>query len=262
MCLLVAAFDWHPDFRLVLIGHRDEFHARPSAPLGWWDEPAPLLAGRDLQAGGTWLGVGRDGRAGVVTNFRGPGSLRPDGPSRGGLVPAFLAGRLPASGFAEAVLADAARYSGFNLLLFDASGLTYLANRPAPEQLALPAGLYALANDRLDVPWPKVVTARERVADVLGSRRFAIDALFRALKDRTLAADDELPDTGIGLDRERLVSAPFIVDPDYGTRCATVVLVGRDGTIQVEERRYDAAGEATGRTAFAFHESPPDAGRG
>ena len=262
MCLLVAAFDCHPEFRLVLAGHRDEFHARPAAALGWWDEPAELLAGRDLQAGGTWLGVGRDGRVGVVTNFRGPGSLRPDGPSRGRLVPAFLAGSLPASRYGESLLAMAASYSGFNLLLLDRQGLTYVCNRPTPQLSRLPRGLYGLSNDRLDTPWPKVVGARERIAAALGTAGWSAGSLFRALKDRRPAPDESLPDTGIGLARERVVSAPFIVDPEYGTRCATVVLLGRDGTIHVEERRYDALGEATGRTAFAFRESPTAAGRG
>lgn len=262
MCLLVAAFDHDPDFRLVLVGHRDEFHARPAAPLAWWPAPDGILAGRDLQAGGTWLGVSRDGRLGVVTNFRGPGARCPGGPSRGGLIPAFLTGRRPASAYAGAVLEEAGRYSGFTLLLLDQEGLTWVANRPQPELGRLDAGLYGLSNQRIDEPWPKLLRARARVASVLRAPGWSMDGLFRALKDREPAPDGQLPDTGIGLERERLVSAPFIVDPEYGTRCATVVLVGHDGLIRIEERRYDAGGEATGRTAFAFRESPPGPGRG
>jgi len=258
MCLLVAAFDRHPEYRLVLVGHRDEFHARPTAPLGWWDRPAGLLAGQDLQAGGTWLGVDRNGRVGVVTNFRSPGAMKPGAPSRGELIPAFLAGRRPAAEFAAGTAVQSGRYSGFNLLLLDDVGLFYVTNHPSPESRRLRAGLYGLSNDRLDVPWPKVVRARERVAGLLDSGRFTVDALFRALKDRLPAPDEALPDTGIGIERERLVSAPFIVDPHYGTRCATVVLARRDGTIRVDERRYDAQGEATGRTAFAFRSAATD----
>lgn len=252
MCLLVAAFDRHPDYRLVLVGHRDEFHARPAAALGWWQQPPGLLAGRDLQAGGTWLGVSREGRVGVVTNFRAPGSLRPDGPSRGELVPAFLAGDRPASEFGADIVRQGGRYSGFNLLLLDDAGLFYVTNHPAPEARSLSSGLYGLSNDRLDVPWPKVLRARERVAELLDSGRWTTDALFRALRDRVPAPDGSLPDTGIGVALERLVSAPFIVDAQYGTRCATVVLVRRDGVIRVDERRFDPQGETTGRSAFAF----------
>ncbi len=252
MCLLVAAFDRHAAYRLVLVGHRDEFHARPAVPLGWWDGPAVLLAGRDLQAGGTWLGADRHGRVGVVTNFRAPGALQSGGPSRGELVPAFLAGFRPAAEFGADLAGRAGRYSGFNLLLFDDTGLVYVTNHPSPESRSLRSGLYGLSNDRLDVPWPKVVRARERVAALLDSGHWTVDTLFRALKDRLPAPDESLPDTGIGIERERLVSAPFIVDPQYGTRCATVVLVHRDGTIRVDERRYDAQGETTGRTTFAF----------
>jgi len=261
MCLLVAAFDWHPDYRLVLVGHRDEFHARPAAPLAWWTEPADLLAGRDLEAGGTWLGIGRDGRIGVVTNFRSPDAQRPGGPSRGSLIPSFLAGGRTAAAFGEALLAAGARYSAFNLLLLDDEGLTYVASPPSEEVRRLPPGLYGLSNDRLDAPWPKVLRSRERVAGLLAGPGWTVDRLFRALKDIAPAPDDLLPDTGIGLERERLVSAPFIVDPVYGTRCATVVLAGRDGTIRVEERRYDPRGEATGRTAFAFRKAATRPGR-
>lgn len=262
MCLLVAAFDWHPDYRLVLVGHRDEFHARPAAPLAWWSEPADLLAGRDLEAGGTWLGVGRDGRLGVVTNYRGTGALPPGGPSRGSLIPSFLAGRQAAAGFGELLLAQGDRYSAFNLLLLDDEGLTYVASHPSAELRRLPRGLYGLSNDRLDTPWPKVLRSRERVGNLLAGPAWTVAGLFRALKDRTTAPDEALPETGIGLERERLVSAPFIVDPVYGTRCATVVLARHDGTIRVEERRYDARGEATGRTAFAFRKVAAGIGRG
>ncbi len=252
MCLLVAAFEHHPDYRLVLVGHRDEFHARPAAPLGWWEQPPGLLGGRDLQAGGTWLGVGRNGRVGVVTNFRAPGSLRSDGPSRGELVPAFVAGARSANQFGADIAGQAGRYSGFNLLLLDDAGLVYVTNHPTPGVCSLPAGLYGLSNDRLDVPWPKVVRARERVAELLDSERWTTETLFRALRDRVPAPDESLPDTGIGIARERLVSAPFIVDAQYGTRCATVVMVRRDGSIRVDERRFDPQGETTGRSTFAF----------
>ena len=255
MCLLVAAFDAHPDYRLVLVGHRDEFHARPAEPLGWWPDQPGILAGRDLEAGGTWLGVGRDGRVAVVTNVRGRDALVPGAPTRGALVPGFLASGLPAAGHASVLTAGAAAFSGFNLLTYDGTSLAYVTNRPSSEAQALAAGVYGLSNARLDSPWPKVELARRRVASVLAARRVAPESLFAAINDRQPAVDAELPDTGVGLELERLLSAPFIVSPAYGTRCTTLVLAGRDGGIRVEERRYSSSGETTGRTVVAFHTS-------
>jgi uncharacterized protein with NRDE domain len=255
MCLLVAALDAHPDYRLVLLGHRDEFHARAAEPLGWWPDRPGILAGRDLEAGGTWLGVGRDGRVGVVTNVRGHDALVPGAPTRGTLVPDFLASNLPATGHASALTTGAGAYSGFNLLTYDGTSLAYVTNRPSPEAQALAAGVYGLSNARLDSPWPKVERVRRRVASVLAAGRLTPESLFAAINDREPAADTELPDTGIGLELERLLSAPFIVSPGYGTRCSTLVLAGRDGGIRVEERRYASSGETTGRTVIAFHTS-------
>jgi len=255
MCLLVVAYDMHPDYRLVLVGHRDEFHARPTAELGWWPDRPQVLAGRDLAAGGTWLGVGRDGRVGVVTNVRGRDAVVPGAPSRGELIPAFLAADGPAATHAGSLATRAGGYSGFNFLAFDGTRLSYVTNRPVPATATLAAGIYGLSNAQLDSPWPKVGLARSRVADVLSSRRVVPESLFRAIDDRTPAADAELPDTGIGLEWERLLSAPFIVNPDYGTRCTTLVLVGHDGQVRVEERRHAPSGETTGRTVVAFHTS-------
>lgn len=256
MCLLVAAVDAHPDYRLVLVGHRDEFHARPSAPLAWWDDAPDVLAGRDLQAGGTWLGVDRRGRMSVVTNFRAPGSQHREAPSRGLLVTGFLASGLPSASFTESLAADAPAYSGFNLLAWDGSTLAYCGGPDAGAR-TLPPGVYGLSNARLDTPWSKLTRVRERVRGILRSGPPRPDALFRALDDRQPARDDLLPDTGVGLDLERLLSAPFIVSPDYGTRCTTVVLAGRDGTVQVAERRYAPDGSTIGRTQVAFPATRP-----
>lgn len=256
MCLLVAAIDAHPDFRLVLAGHRDEFHDRPAAPLAWWDDAPDILAGRDLQAGGTWLGVDRRGRVSVVTNFRAPGSQRQEAPSRGLLVPGFLASGLPSASFTESLAVDAPAYSGFNLLAWDGSTLAYCGG-PDEGARTLLAGVYGLSNARLDTPWAKLTRVRERVRGILSAGNPRLEDLFRALDDRQPAPDDLLPDTGVGIDLERLLSAPFIVSPDYGTRCTTVVLAGRDGSVQVAERRYAPDGSTIGRTQVAFAATRP-----
>jgi uncharacterized protein with NRDE domain len=262
MCLLIAAYDFHPAYRLVLVGHRDEFHARPAAPLGWWPDSPDLLAGRDLEAGGTWLGLHRSGRLAVLTNFRGEDSERPGSPSRGLLIPAFLARNEPAEDFAQQLRGTAARYSGFNLLTFDGAALAYTANRPQPMSRRLPAGLFGLSNHLLDTPWPKVVRTRERVREALQRGVASPGALFAALQDHEPAEDADLPSTGLDREMERLVSAPFIVNPVYGTRCTTVVLLDREGLVRVEERRYAPDGETTGRTTIAFHTTPARASTG
>jgi len=251
MCLLIAAVDVHPGFRLVMAGHRDEFHDRPAAPLGWWDDSPDILAGRDLQAGGTWLGVDRRGRVSVVTNFRAPSSEREAAPSRGLLVPGFLASGLPAAQFTDRLAQGASAYSGFNLLAWDGSTLAYCGGPDAGAR-TLPPGIYGLSNARLDTPWAKLTRIRERVRGLLSGGAPRPESLFRALDDRRPAPDDQLPETGIGMELERLLSAPFIVSPRYGTRCTTIVLVGRDGDVQVAERRYAPDGSTVGRTLIAF----------
>jgi uncharacterized protein with NRDE domain len=256
MCLLIVAVDAHPDFSLVLAGHRDEFHERPTAALGWWDEPEEILAGRDLQAGGTWLGLDRRGRVSVVTNFRAPGSQRDSAPSRGSLVPRFLASGLSASDFTARLAGEADAYSGFNLLAWDGTSLAYCGGPAAGARRLLP-GVYGLSNARLDTPWPKVERVRARLRRILAEGTLREGALFRALDDREPAGDTELPDTGVGTDLERLLSAPFIVSPAYGTRCTTVVLVGRDRLVRVNERRYAPDGSTVGRTQVAFRATLP-----
>lgn len=255
MCLLVAAWDQHPRYRLVLAGNRDEFHDRLSAPLGWWPDAPDLVAGRDLEAGGTWLGADRSGRAAVVTNFRNFEPPRPGAPSRGSLVTGFLTGREAPAEYAARIAAQACDYAGFSLLLFGPDSSCYLTNQPATEWHTLPPGLYGLSNHRLDTPWPKVQRARTTVAQALAAERPEIRELLAGLLDRTPADDDELPDTGLGRERERLLSAPFIVDPVYGTRCTTLVLAGRDGSLRVDEWRFDRSGRCAGRTAIAWQAS-------
>lgn len=250
MCLLVFAWRIHPEYPLVLAGNRDEFHARPAAPASWWCEPEGVLAGRDLQAGGTWLGLHREGRFAVVTNFREPAQDTAGRRSRGELVVDYLTRGDPADHWAAELASRGEQYGGFNLLAWHAGGLHYLTNRGA-DALDLPPGLYGLSNHRLDTPWPKVVTAKARLARVIDGGRLAKASLFRILADRTRAADGELPDTGVPLAWERLLSAAFIVSPEYGTRVSTVVLADARGRIELEERRFDSKGEQVGESRYA-----------
>lgn len=249
MCLLVLAWHAHPRYRLIVAANRDEYHSRPAAALAPWSE-APILAGRDLEAGGTWFGVDRERRFGVVTNFR-EMVRRPAGaPSRGGLIPAWLADTRRVADHAAHLRDTAASYAGFNLLLADRDSLQYLSNRAEPFSRALASGVYGLANHCLDTPWPKVLRVRHGLEHWLAGRAADPRALFPLLADRAPASDGDLPDTGLTPEWERALSAPFVAHGEYGTRCSTVLALGHDDSLQLEEHSYDVNGKATGVASY------------
>ena len=251
MCLIAFAWQAHPRWRLVLAGNRDEFHARPSAALARWPD-APVIAGQDLEAGGTWLGVTAQGRCGVVTNVRDP-RLAQTGRSRGLLVTDWLRGTAGADAHAQALCAVAGEYRPFNLLTFDAQAAYYLGNRPEPRVQAVEPGIHGLSNADFNTPWPKTRQLMGRLR--LWLERDTpedLDPLFEALADERPADDDALPDTGIGKERERWLSSAFVRGDRYGTRASTVVLVERRGGGRIVERRFGPGGRMDGQTSIAF----------
>jgi uncharacterized protein with NRDE domain len=243
MCLLVAAWQTHPDYTLILAGNRDERHARGSAAATFWADTPEVVAGRDLEAGGTWLGVTTTGRYAAVTNYR-DGLAQAKAPrSRGDLTAAFLRGGMPAAAYMEEVAGRGADYGPFGLLCGDQDAFWYYSNRgPAPAPVA--QGLHGLSNHLLDTAWPKVTTAKARLKLLIDTDAITSESMFRLLSDRAPAADAALPDTGIGIELERRASAAFVVDPYYGTRCSSLLLLHRDGSIRFAERRFDPTGEA------------------
>ena len=251
MCLLVLAWEAHPRYRLIVAANRDEYHDRPAAPLAPWSAPEGLLAGRDLRAGGTWLGLDRRRRFGVITNFRELTPSPPGAPSRGQLIPRYLQGEAGAGAYLGAAEAGAAGYGGFNLLLADERALWYGSNRSQPFARELPAGIYGLSNERLDTPWPKLRRVRRAFESWLGQDPLSFEPLFAALGDREPAAAQELPPPG-GLEPqwERALSAPFVVHPRYGTRCSTVLALEHEGALRVMERRFGARGEPQGESDY------------
>jgi uncharacterized protein with NRDE domain len=256
MCLISFAWKAHPAWRLAVAANRDELYARPALPAGWWADAPRVLAGRDLRDGGTWMGITRDGRFAALTNFRDPGfAQRADAPSRGALVADFLRGSEDAEAYARRVSADAARYNGFNLLVGDGDGLFYLSNR-AEGVRRLEPGVYGLSNHLLDTPWPKVVRAKRSMADALANAGADADAwdsgLWEMLADRVVAADDDLPDTGVGAERERLLSPPFITSDVYGTRASTVLTVASDGEVRLVERSVAPGQDGWTESRHAF----------
>lgn len=245
MCLILAAWDAHPDFTLVVASNRDEFFERTSLPMHWWED-VPVLGGRDQTAGGSWMTLAATGRFAAVTNVR--DFTRPDAAlrSRGEIPVNFCAGKDSPADYCRGLPAD--EYTGYNVLASDRRSLWWTSNW-AGAALPLDAGIYGVSNAALDTPWPKVVNGKRRFTDALGAGA-EVEDLFAVLADDTVAPDELLPDTGVGIELERLVSPAFISSPDYGTTASTVLRVRRDGSYDVQERRFHEGVEA-GRVAFA-----------
>lgn len=242
MCLIGVAFRQGPEPELVLAANRDEFHERPSAPAGPWLDAPDVFGGRDLKSGGSWLAVSLRGRLAAVTNVRRMVPPNPNAPTRGALVADFVRGSKSAAQYARDLRPVAEEYAGFNLLLYDGGELLYVDNHPHFEVAPVTPGVHVVSNDQLDTPWPKSLRLHAQMQH--STRR---ELLFEALVDRQPAADSELPDTGVGLQLERMLSPPFIVSAGYGTRCSTFVRMV-PGTIDFEERRFDAHGHQVGAT--------------
>jgi len=242
MCLVLLALDSHPDFSLIVAANRDEFYQRATAPAGFWPDAPSVLAGRDLLAGGTWLGLDRRGRFAAVTNFR-QGQRESTAPrSRGCLVRDFLTSAVTVEEYLRQAKSEAALYNGFNLLVGESGRLGYFSNREGRPRLLAP-GVYGLSNHLLDTAWPKVVSGKSALqALVRKGETELVEALLGLLSDRTRPSDDLVPRTGIGEDWERLLSAAFIASETYGTRSSTVVLVGRDGSVTFVEQGFGAGG--------------------
>ena len=254
MCLILLAHEAHPRVPLVIAANRDEFYARPTAPADWWDDAPGVLAGRDLRGGGSWLGVTRTGRWAAVTNYRESSAERPAAPSRGTLVGDFLRGREPPAEYLRRLSSRANAYNGFNLLVGEPGSIYWLSNRASPDgtsPVSVEPGLHGLSNHLLDTAWPKVERGTRSLAALLRAAEPATDPLLDLLLDRTIAADHELPHTGVGIALERALSTLFIATPEYGTRASTALLIDRGGRAHFVERTHQP-GAAAEERRFEF----------
>ncbi|WP_311240063.1 MULTISPECIES: NRDE family protein [unclassified Xanthomonas] len=247
MCLVALAWKTHPRLRLLLAGNRDEFHERPTAPLARWAAPADnVLAGRDLRSGGSWVGLGSDGRVAVVTNVRDPMATM-SGRSRGHLIADYLSGSSDATAYAQELAADGHAFPPFNLLLCDAERCEHLSNHP-PLARTLAPGIHGMSNGPLDAPWPKTVALTAVLHDWCATGSEDLQPLWTALGNAVIASDDALPHTGVDLPTERLLSAAFIAGQSYGTRASTIVAVDHAGSGFIHERRFGPGGTFQGET--------------
>lgn len=237
MCLIFFSYNIHPEYRLIVAANRDEFYNRPTKPLDFWEDEPDILAGRDLKGMGTWMGITRSNRFAAITNFRDPLSQKPDAPSRGLLVSRFLSTDVSPEQYFETVRASRHEYNGFNLLIGDASSLFYYSNKSGDIQQINP-GFYGLSNHLLDTPWHKVEKGKAALKSLFAEKEINIEAVLSVLNDKECPADDLLPDTGVGLTWERILSPIFVSSECYGTRSSSVVLLHRTGEISFTERTF------------------------
>lgn len=249
MCLIVLARNYHPRYPLVVVANRDEFHHRSARQAGWWEEHPGVLGGRDLQAGGMWMGVNSAGRWAAVTNYR--EGVRETAPrSRGDLPLHYLSAPQSTGEYLKALAPRAMEYGGFSLLAGDVNRLWYFSNRGQAAQ-EVPEGIHTLSNHILDTPWPKAELARLKLAHALRSSTVMVEDLLAVLADRQPFEDHELPMTGIGIELERVLSPPFIAGEEYGTRCTTVLMVDAQGRCAYGEQSFLPGGD---KGAFALFE--------
>lgn len=249
MCLIVIAFEIDSRYPLIVGGNRDEFHSRPTKDASWWPDQPDILGGRDLQAGGTWLAAHRRGRFAAVTNYRDAYPARSGLRSRGHLVTQFLLGGTPPLDYLQSI--NGADYAGFNLFVSDSAALAYLSNRDGVAR-ELASGIYGLSNATLDASWEKVERSKSRLQELVASNAVNETSLMRLLGDRNKGPVSDVKSNRLPFATAHAITAPFIVLPDYGTRCSTVVLADRDGRWSFVEHRFDSGGNKTGESRYSF----------
>lgn len=242
----------HPALKLIIAANRDEYYERPTAAAHFWSDRPDICAGKDLRAGGAWLGITRKGRIAALTNYRDPASIKKDAPSRGNLVREYLSERENPLAFLAELERKACRYNGFNLVVGDKEDLYWYSNRGEGKHRLTP-GIYGLSNRLLETPWPKVTRGKRLLSKLLSDQKApSTDVLFNLLADRTIPDDKRLPDTGIGLEWERMLSPIFITSEVYGTRSSTLIMINGKNHVTFTERVFDPASDhaSTGKYEF------------
>jgi uncharacterized protein with NRDE domain len=237
MCLVVFAYKAHPKYKLLFAANRDEFYNRPSSQAQFWAEYPFLLAGKDLQAGGTWLGITQDGRFAAITNYRDMKNIKETSVSRGFLPLNFLTGKEGIENYYKKIKNSLSNYNGFNLIAGDIDNLHYFSN-VSNELIKIKNGVHGLSNAMLDTPWPKVNKSKGELFKLVRNDKIQTNELLNLLSDTFPARDEELPDTGIGLNWERALSSILIRSDNYGTRSSTVILVDNENNVQFTERTF------------------------
>jgi uncharacterized protein with NRDE domain len=251
MCLIFLALNQHPTYKLIIAANRDEFYGRKTAPADFWKDQPAIIGGRDLEANGTWMAMNKNGRISLVTNYRDPANINPNAPSRGQLVSNYLIDNEAPSTYLKSLEPKAKEYNGFNLLVGSPDELWYLSNYKEGIQ-KLDTGVYGLSNHLLDTPWPKVELGKSKFREAISTKEIKPISLFDFLYDEQKAPDNLLPETGVGIERERALSSMFIKMKGYGTRCSTVVLVDKKNCVSYSERIYNVETFEHKTQSFSF----------
>jgi uncharacterized protein with NRDE domain len=239
MCLLTIAYNIHPNYPLIIVSNRDEFYEREAAPAHYWEDEPNIYAGRDLLGGGTWIGVSKNGRFAAITNYRDPSLPEIGQRSRGDIVRNFLIEKGASTTFFEELMKTKGLYGGYNFIGYDGERLLHY-NNILDEGGPVSPGIHSVSNASLNTPWPKVMLASEKLEKALQlSGEDQINALKTLLEDRSIAPDEALPNTGVGIHLERILSAQFVEMNGYGTRSSATILIDYEGIIHFSERTYD-----------------------
>lgn len=250
MCLIAFAVDAHPDFKLILAANRDEFYKRPTSPAHFWEDHAELLGGRDEEAGGTWMAISKSGRFSAVTNYRDLTNLQDDAISRGELPVNFLLQSVSPEQYLKQVDEISDAYNGFNLLCWAEGKMCHYSNYEKKINRISP-GIYGLSNALLDTSWPKVTKLKDGFSAMI-KETVAHEDLLTLLQDDAMAADDQLPDTGVGKELEKMLSAICIKSENYGTCCSTIVTISNEGKVKFTEWTYPVGKRTEGKVSFEF----------
>ena len=239
MCISLIAHKTHPEYKLILAFNRDESHSRPTEPLGYWKDNPSILAGKDIKAAGTWLGVSRSGKFANITNYRDSRTpFKKNAPSRGQLVSHFLEGNIGTKKYLEEIQIKAQQFNGFSLIVGDSQQLYYYSNNEDKIKELSP-GIYGLSNHLLDTPWSKVMKGKKMLTILMKNDSIVPEHLFQILEDKTIAEDNQLPDTGYNSEFERVASPLFVVHSNFGTRSSSVILIDKNGTVTFSEKTFD-----------------------
>ena len=249
MCLITLAYKAHPKYKFILAANRDEFYARPTSPVDWWEDHSEILGGRDLQAQGTWMAMNKSGRFAAVTNYRDIKNIRSDAQSRGDLPVNFLLDNGSTESYASAVYKTGNNYNGFNLLVLNEE-LAHVSNYDDHVNVLQP-GIYGVSNALLDTPWPKVTKAKRNFSELIQTD-FQLEDLIEIMQDDSTAPDELLPETGLDYIREKALSAMCIRTPDYGTCCSTAITIDYDGEVRFMEKSYPVGNRKEGIVSFDF----------
>ena len=251
MCTTLFSYNFNPNYPIIIASNRDEFYERPTSDVSFWNKHPNIIGGIDKKYLGTWLGMSKEGKIGILTNFRDPKNHQKNLKSRGLLLKNFLTEDVSIDDFIQMLKKNKDEYNGYNILFGDISKMVYYSNKENKIKV-LDSGIFGLSNAFLDTPWPKVIIGKKLLANEVKNVKPNSDQIMNILKNNTIAIDDDLPDTGIGIEYERMLSPIFIRSPQYGTRSSIVIMIDKELNVTFIEDIYNPEDDTFLKNKFAF----------